>query len=162
MEMRLERKDEFTVYGVRRSFSCDKKENHTGIPAMWGECLSNGTVRALEEANDGAVRGVLGICVEAPRADDPSAIEYWIAAHSHAAPPNCEELRIPGGEYAVFPIIGPMPTAMQQAWQAIFSVALPSSGYTVVGGPQVEWYDDGDPQSVDYRSEVWVPVTAAV
>jgi hypothetical protein len=57
-----------------------------------------------------------------------------------------------------FKVLGPIPHALQDLTQRIFTEWLPSSGYDYGDGADIEVYSDGDTQAEDYKSEVWVPI----
>jgi AraC family transcriptional regulator len=50
-----------------------------------------------------------------------------------ATPEEQEEITIPASKWAVFEVHGPMPDAMQNAWEQIFSEWFPSSAYEHAG-----------------------------
>lgn len=40
----------------------------------------------------------------------------------------------------------------------IFIEWLPNSGYDHDEGPEIEWYSNGDMNSDNYLSEIWIPI----
>ena len=66
----------------------------------------------------------------------------------------------PEGEWAVFECVGPMPSAIQEMTVRVYQEWLPGNpDYELCGDAMVEWYDcDGEQDSPDYRSAIWIPV----
>jgi len=73
-------------------------------------------------------------------------------------PAGFQILDIPAASWAVFPCVGPMPDSIQNLWKRIYSEWLPTSGYELVPGYDLEMYSQGDVDSPDYKSEIWLPV----
>lgn len=151
-------KDAFQVVGIKREYSVVNNENLIGIPKLWDEVNANGTSKLLDNLNNGPVKGVLGVCVDKSYTD-LHKIDYWIAAaHEGEQPKDLLSLEIPASKWAVFEVHGPMPVAMQKAWEQISSEWFPSSGYQHAGTPELEVYPEDDASSSDYYSEIWIPV----
>ena len=51
-----------------------------------------------------------------------------------------------------------MPDSIQSLQKRIVTEWLPTSGYEYANAPDIEVYYDGDQQSKDYKSEVWLPI----
>ncbi|HEX7065471.1 MAG TPA: AraC family transcriptional regulator [Bacillales bacterium] len=159
MQYKVVERESFQVVGVKREFSLLNEGNIKGIPKMWGDVHQDGTADALTRLNDGALKGLLGVCVD--KSDTKSNhIDYWIAtAHEDQnVPGDLSKLEIPASKWATFEVHGPMPDAMPKVWKQIFSEWFPSSGYKLAGTPELEVYTDDDPSRADYYSEIWIPV----
>lgn len=65
---------------------------------------------------------------------------------------------IPARSWAVFECIGSMPDAVQNTWRKIMSEFFPTSIYQPTFEMDIEAYTDGDMDSNDYRSEIWIPI----
>ncbi|MBX0358543.1 AraC family transcriptional regulator [Halobacillus sp. Nhm2S1] len=159
MEYEVVEKNAFQVVGVKEQFCCvGEEENVKGIPEMWDRVNGDGTDLKLLKHNNGPVKGLLGVC-EDKNEDKPNHIDYWIAvAHEGGEVEGLESLDVPKAKWAVFGVRGAMPHAMQETWKKIYSEWFPSSGYENAGGPELEVYHDGNPNSEDYYSEIWIPV----
>lgn len=158
MKVRIEEKPAFPIMGVTRRFTCDNGENTREIPKMWGEVLANGVNDELLKLNTGELKGVLGVC----RMVDVSTsqMEYWIAT-TYAGievPTKFETMEIPAATYAIFEVVGPMPSAIQSMWEKIYSEWFPSSSYRPSGSAEMEVYTNDNPNHADYYSEIWIPV----
>ncbi|PYZ94787.1 AraC family transcriptional regulator [Salipaludibacillus keqinensis] len=155
MKYRIEERESFTAVGIHKEFSVVNNSHSNEIPKLWGEVNENGTSDQLFRLNNGKIDGVLGICLDKGN----EKIDYWVATeYNGATPEEYEEITIPASKWAVFEVHGPMPDAMQNAWEQIFSEWFPSSAYEHAGTADFEKYTQDDPFSKDLYSEVWIPV----
>ncbi len=150
MNYRIEQKISFTIVGVKKRFSnIDGLGENVG--KMWSETPRE-TISQIAGLGNGLV-GVYGGMYE------DNTTDYYIAAITEEdCPETMCKLEIPSFTWAIFEIIGPMPTAMAEIWGRIFSEWFPTSGYEHAEAPEVEWYSNGDLGSSDYKSEIWIPV----
>ncbi len=51
-----------------------------------------------------------------------------------------------------------MPDAIQNLWKRVYSEWLPASNYELISDYDIEFYTEGDSNSADYISEIWIPV----
>ncbi|MEN2767571.1 AraC family transcriptional regulator [Ornithinibacillus xuwenensis] len=157
MDYKLVKKEAFTVVGKSIRTSTIGGENNRKIAAYWNESNSNGLSKEL--ANNCGPLGLLGICMEFDKQQEN--ITYMIGAEKNmeSLPTDWEEREIPAATWAVFPVRGAMPDAIPYVWNRIFSEWFPATGYEHAGGPEMEVYvSDEDPSSVDYYSEIWIPI----
>lgn len=146
---------EMRLVGFKERMSMNNEENFKRIPEFWNEMGPTGKFEEMMSFNDNEALACLGVCTNEGKAE----FDYYIATgSSKEIPSHMEELIVPAGTYAVFECIGKMPEGQQRVWKRIFTEWLPSSGYELTDGPQVEWYSDGDASSEEYRSEIWIPV----
>lgn len=163
MDYRIVEKSAFTVVGKALRVSHKNGENQQRIPEFWQECHCDGTYDQLTVlAAQGEVLGdvTLGLCTDfAPNMEE---FTYIIAAEGQkgTAPDGLIEKTIPANTWAIFEATGPMPEAIQTAWNCIWSEFFTANQFQHADGPDMELYPRGDPTLPDYRSEVWVPVTA--
>lgn len=159
MKYKIVEKDSFQVVGLKRTYNCKNGENTQGIPLFWDEVNGDGTDDLLFQLNNGAIDGVLGVCVADENFKDNSLIDYWIAtSHVGDVPENLEAMEIPASKWVVFEVHGPMPDAMQNTWKQIYSEWFPSNSYEQAGTPELEVYSNENPSSPDYYSEIWIPI----
>lgn len=159
MNYRIVEKDAFQIVGIKRSFSFANGENQIGIPKLWDEVNADGTCDLIASYNNGAVKGVLGVCVVDETGKQTQQMDYWVAtAYEGEKPEKLLQREIPASKWAVFEVHGPMPLAMHRVWKQIFSEWFPSSGYVHAGTPELEVYTDEDSTNADYYSEIWIPV----
>lgn len=158
MNYRIEHKDAFRIVGVMRHFCTTIEGSFEQVPMFWGEVSSNGDIEKVIETGNAEPCGVLGVCT----CMDGRDFDYYIACASNKpVPEGMDEYVVPACDWAVFECIGPMPNAMQQLQTRIITEWLPVSGYEYADAPDIEVYTQGDMQSPDYRSEVWLPVKKA-
>ncbi len=158
MNYRIEHKDAFRIVGVMRHFCTTIEGSFEQVPMFWGEVSSNGVIEKVIETGNAEPCGVLGVCT----CMDGKDFDYYIACASNKpVPEGMSDYVVPACDWAVFECIGPMPNAMQQLQTRIITEWLPVSGYEYADAPDIEVYTQGDMQSSDYRSEVWLPVKKA-
>ncbi|WP_235852076.1 GyrI-like domain-containing protein [Niallia nealsonii] len=156
MNVMINEKNSFQVIGIKRSYSYKNDENMKGIPKFWEEVNQNGQADLLSSFNNGEVEGLLGVCV-----DDSSneKMDYWIGVNGEATEEDDYQLlEVPAGKWAIFAVHGPMPHSMQKVWKQIYSEWLPTSRYQISGNVSLEVYQDGNPFSADYYSEIWISI----
>ena len=155
MDYRIENKDAFTVIAKSRIFPYEGAENT--IPSFWQEHQMSSSAQT--------VRGIYGINHDENMSGD--TFEYLIAdpcAPGAKAPYGYEIRTIPAFTWAVFPIRGAMPDALQNVNSRIFSEWLPGlKEYEFAAGYCVEYYDDPQKyakgtQDADYYCEIWIPI----
>ncbi|MGM9950956.1 MAG: GyrI-like domain-containing protein [Lysinibacillus sp.] len=157
MDYRIVEKEAFQVVGKSIRTTTIEGENSRKIAAFWNEVNQNGFARELAK-NCGSL-GLIGVCMDFDKQQEH--LNYLIGAEKHAEPipSDWEERQIPEATWAVFPVRGAMPDAIQKAWGRIFSEWFPATGYEHAGGPEMEVYlSDADPSAEDYYSEIWIPV----
>ncbi|MFB5761405.1 AraC family transcriptional regulator [Paenibacillus medicaginis] len=157
MDYRIVEKAGFTVVGKSIPVSTKDGENFKAIPAFWGQSNTDGTSDALLELGSGS--DMLGICTEFQH--DQDQFTYMIAVESSNEAPASSGFttyKVPAATWAVFPVTGAMPDAMENIWKRIFQEWFPATGYEHADAPELEVYPPGDPAAEDYHSEVWIPV----
>jgi len=159
MNYKLIRKPAFLVTGKSLLTSKDENNYAGTVSAFWAQCNQDGTsdeiTRLMHPRQIGDA--LLGVCYGL---QSDGSFEYLVGAEVDAEPqePGLTTFEIPASEWMIFESIGPMPSAIQQVWQQIYSEALPASGYHHAGTPDLEVYYDGDTSASDYRCEIWIPV----
>jgi len=150
MEYRIEKKEAFTVIGAVREFNSDT--SYEEIPKFWCEHFEGGGGKY--------VCGMFGICYDSN--SDSKLFSYMIAdsyTNGKEVPEGFITKDIPEKTWAVFPIKGAMPKALQEVNTKIWSEWLPNCReYEIDGNIDIEMYSDGDSNSADYYSEIWIPV----
>lgn len=155
MDYKVMEKDSFTVLGASRMFKYDTSKAE--IPAFWAEHFQAGRGKT--------VCGMYGICLDDNQGTEE--FEYLIADNYNPASPIPEGFVtrvIPKFTWAVFPVRGAMPDALQSANQKIFSEWLPNcKEFEIAAGINVEMYDDPTKfpkgtEDENYYSEIWIPV----
>lgn len=142
-----------TFVGIKQTFSCVDGENLRGIPKMWQEALADGIEERLNGFNNGAIPGLVGICVDQRELQD-NQMEYWIAtSHSGEVPEGLVSIELPASHWVVFEADGLEPEAIQRLWHHIMTEWFPSTTYKHAGIPELEVYKGhGTPP------QIWIPV----
>lgn len=161
MNYRVIEKQAFPVIGKALRVSTVNKAQLERIPQFWDELQQNGTINILDgiaATGKGGQIGnhLLGICQESAGEE----FVYVIAVENTAASAavGFETFTIPALTWGVFEAVGPLPNAIQDLFKRIYTEFFPAGGYERANGPDIEVYYEGDCNSPDYRSEVWLPV----
>ena len=155
MDYKIVEKDAFTVLASARKFKYESCKEE--IPKFWQEHYESGKGQV--------VCGMYGINIDESMGCDE--FEYLIADDynpSDDIPEGFITRVIPKHTWAVFSCKGPMPNAMQDINQKIFSEWLPNcKDYEIAEGYNIEKYTDmkdypKGTQDENYYSELWIPV----
>lgn len=150
-EYRIVKKAPFTLVGVSRLYTADNC--YCEIPKFWDEWIQQGEARS--------VKGMVGFCEDL----DGKKVKYWIAdiyCPFVEIPESAEVREIPGGLWAVFPVRGAIPDALQEVNKRIWSEWLPSlREYALAGNYNIEAYFPKPENGEEAYNEIWVPITKA-
>lgn len=165
MDYTLSPMEGFTLIGFERRFRSETA--YAELPQFWDE-LSDRYFAALyagREPADDTERAVLanrvgeyGVCIDDGE-DGP--FRYLIAGRytGGSIPEGMRLVELPAGDWAKFRCVGKMPEALQSLNTQIFREWLPGNpDCELRGGYNVEWYSQGDMDSPDYESGIWLPV----
>lgn len=159
MNYRVEEKAAFDVLEKVEIHSVENAENETSIPAFWARAYADGTMDTLAKSTDDDTY-MFGICYNNPD-KNAKTFEYSIAVkcdEDAVVPNGFRKTKIPAKTWLVFTCIGAMPNAIQDTWKKIVSEFFPTSAYQPTYEMDIEAYTQGDMDSPDYRSEIWIPV----
>lgn len=156
MKHRVEKRDSFEIVGISKTVTMVDSQNFKEIPEFWGECCSTG--RIANFCNCQGKLGLLGVVYDYNETDKTFQYMIGIEGEEIAGETDTEKLDIPAAEWAIFTAQGKMPDAIQELWGKIFNEFFPHKDYEWAPLPQLEVYPDGNPDSDDYLSEVWIPV----
>lgn len=149
MDYKIISRDSFRVLAMKRTFKTES--GFSEVPKFWTEYYSN--------SYDKKVRGKIGIC-EQERLNS-TEFKYGIGSEYSEGSEILEGfgiISIPASTWAVFRCVGLMPDAIQEVWKRIYSEWLPQAEYERIEEYDFEMYTDGNNQSKDYVSEIWIPV----
>ncbi len=156
----------FKLIGFPRVF--DYETSYKEIPKFWDEIcekycrnIYNGKPAATpqEKAIQDNCIGEYGVCI-----DDIGGgkFRYLIAGRycGGEVPDGMELVEFPGGEWAKFKCVGPIPEAFQTLNTRIFKEWLPGNPeYEMAGNYNIEWYScEREKTDADYESGIWLPV----
>lgn len=149
MDYCIEESKGFTLMGKVRQFKYDSAFDE--IPVYWDEYFKQGLNKQ--------VPGCLGICFDDGKG---SEFPYMIGSFCEKdapVPEGFEKREIGAHTWAKFRAYGSIPTALQKLNRQIYQEWLPSNNeYEPAAGMNIEVYSEGDMQSADYESEIWIPV----
>ena len=102
--------------------------------------------------------GMFAICAE-----DETGFEYWIAGlyKGGDVPAGLELFTFPASNWAMFSTKGPIPASLQSLNTYVWQEWFPTEGKLLHANGQasIEVYSAGNPQSPDYDSGIWVPIS---
>lgn len=155
MNYRIEEKEAFSIVGIKERFSyADNLGKSVG--EMWASTTQETMGKLFPLANAEPI-GLVGAYSEMY---PDNTTDYYIGViTTNNCPNEFVKLDIPAQTWAVFEIVGALPTAMSDIWGRIFSEFFPSTGYEHTTAPEIEWYSNGDMSSATYKSEIWIPIT---
>lgn len=166
MEFQLEKRQSMQMIGLGRIFSYDT--SYQDIPKFWCDFCSRYCTQdtpaspeeqAIRQTIAECIVGEFGVCVE--DIDDGEHFHYYIAGayQGGAVPEGMSVFEIPASEWAKFNCIGRIPQSLQTVNTRIFSEWLPGNQEFEMSMPMnIEWYSNGNTESDDYVSAVWIPV----
>lgn len=155
MDYKIVKKESFIVMGTMKKFTYENA--NTDIPKYWQQHYKNGYGKY--------VCGMFGVNIDVSMGNNE--FDYMIAdAYNPSAdiPEGFVTKTIPAFTWAVFPIKGALPDALQDVNKKIFSEWLPALGeYEFAAGYCIEMYDDPRKYSKgandkNYYSEIWIPI----
>ena len=162
MDYRIIEKPAFDVIGKARKFTTVNGENFVKIPQFWNEFIeakNYDVLMKLTQGKAGPVTGGenLGVCI-AGETMEMFTYAIGVEKPEGADTEGFDVIHIPAATWAIFESVGPMPKAIQDVTVQIFQEWFPSTGYEHDARPELEVYLPGDPNSPDYRCQVWMPV----
>ena len=159
MDYKIIEKNAFTVLEKVERFTVEGGANYREIPKFWDRANTDGTVDTLlKYASDTTF--VFGVCYGTTTKEDPT-FEYSIAVECDedtVAPEGFRKTTLPARTWVTFGEKGKMPDAIQAMWKKIITEFFPTSEYVSTREFDIEAYPDGDTNSPDYYSEIWLPV----
>lgn len=167
MNVKIEEKLAFKMFGIERIISMENGQNFIDVPEFWQESFANGTVEKLEkasgiEANDD-YEGVLPVhAVMSYKGTGDLSFPYMIGSLllDKSNTTGYEIIEVPPTKWAIFstePYLVEHTTEHVQAlWKAIFSEWFPSSDYEPATGARIEMYYKT--KGANEFCEIWIPI----
>ncbi|PYY28152.1 AraC family transcriptional regulator [Paenibacillus illinoisensis] len=153
MDYKIVEQAEFSLVGIKQAYSYADGENLREIPKMWEKAYANGTEDRLIALNNGAIQGLLGVCVDQTEIKGKQ-MEYWIGTAYHGEiPEGLSSLTIPASKWSVFEVKGPLPESLQNLWKQIVSEWFPSNPYEHARTPELEVY-----AGPHHAPQIWIPI----
>lgn len=154
MEYQLIDKEAFYVTGLSLKLEQDMEVAQTRIPQFWNEVSASGELQKLIPMMDQNNPGVMGVSMMTSEAQDNW--EYVIGVVSDETAEGFVHYEMPAAKWAVFSGSGPMPGAIQELQQQVFTEWLPTSGFEYAELSDIELYLDANPENAQFQ--VWLPV----
>ncbi len=149
MDYSMEPMGEMAVLGLCRKFRYESSLQE--IPRFWSEYYEKGLNQK--------VPGVIGVCFDDEDGPDFTYMIGIFCKPDAPVPEGFGKRVIAAHTWGKFRAVGPMPGAIQKLNRQIFSEWLPNNTeYDLAEGITVEMYTEGDMQSPEYESEIWLPV----
>lgn len=159
MNYRIVEKEGFAIVGLMRRVPLIFEGVNPYIAAMSRE-LDEELIRTLKALSNVEPRGIISASTNFSEGrQEGGELDHYIGvATTHTHPAGLARLDVPASTWAVFESVGPFPATLQNIWGRIYAEWFPTSGYSLVPGPEILWNESKDFDSPTYRSEIWIPV----
>jgi AraC family transcriptional regulator len=162
--MRIMDWPQFYARGLMITTTAEDNRRKGIISAFWQRVVSSEEILSLI-AKTGCV-DLLGVCWDYNPSD--SSFSYGIAVEApHVASFSSSDsgvtILVPASTYAVFPIVGELPEAIETTRKAIYGEWFPVSGYEHAGTPEFEAFripgTDASPRTNELLAPaIWIPI----
>lgn len=147
------KREEFTVFGLGRTYACNEPNGMAGIPSQWAEAAVH--FGGIEGEVPGAAYGIV---LDGTK---EGTITYVVGVEVRGDPSEPKEFSrftIPAQTYAVWKHEGHI-AGIQKTWATIWGSALRDEGLRASRGPVLETYGkDFDAHTGQGTVELWVPI----
>ena len=147
MDIKIEKEKSFSIVIKTKQFN--EETSFEEVPKFWDEYYDNGY--------QNVVPPMLGICINNPGS---LKFEYGIGSlrdYCNEIPAGFKAMDISENLWGKFYTKGKMPTAIQKLWKEVIEW-IQNSEYEIVENYDFECYSEGDTNSDDYVSGIWVPL----
>ncbi|MFS0855723.1 AraC family transcriptional regulator [Paenibacillus taichungensis] len=160
MNYRIEDKEPFRIVGISKRVPIVFNGVNPNIAAMY-QRLTPELIETIKGLSNVQPLGIISASAHfsEERMEEKGELDHYIgAATTQEAPEGLAQLEVPASTWAVFTSIGPFPGTLQDVWGRIYSEWFPSSDYELSEGPEILWNEHKDTTSLQYRSEIWIPI----
>jgi len=147
MNIKIEKENAFSIIVITKQFN--EETSLENVPKFWDEYY--------EAGYQNAVPPMLGICINNTTSLE---FEYGIGSlkeYCNKIPEEFKQINIPDHLWGKFYTKGKMPTAIQKLWKEVINW-IQNSEYEIASNYDFECYSEGDSNSDDYVSGIWVPL----
>lgn len=147
MDIKIEKENAFNIIVLTKQFN--EETSFENIPKFWDEYY--------EKGYQNVVPPMLGICINNTEGLE---FEYGIGSlkgYCNEIPEGFKQIDIPEHLWGKFYTKGKMPTAIQNLWKEVIGW-VENSEYKIAANYDFECYSEGDSDSDDYVSGIWVPL----
>ena len=145
MDIKIEKENEFNIIVLTKQFN--EETSFENIPKFWEEYYEKGYQKVVPP--------MLGICINN---NESLEFEYGIGSlkeYCCEIPEGFKQINIPEHLWGKFYTKGKMPTTIQKLWKEVVEW-VHSSEYEIAANYDFECYSEGDIDSEDYVSGIWV------
>ncbi|MEK4057197.1 AraC family transcriptional regulator [Paenibacillus sp. FSL F4-0087] len=160
MNYRIEDKEAFRIVGISKRVPIVFNGVNPDIAAMY-QRLTPELIETIKGLSNVQPLGIISASAHfsEERMEEKGELDHYIGtATTQEAPEGLSQLEVPASMWAVFTSIGPFPGTLQDVWGRIYSEWFPSSDYELSEGPEILWNEHKDTTSLQYRSEIWIPI----
>ena len=145
MDIKIEKENEFNIIVLTKQFN--EETSFENIPKFWEEYYEKGYQKVVPP--------MLGICINN---NESLEFEYGIGSlkeYCNEIPEGFKQINIPEHLWGKFYTKGKMPIAIQKLWKEAIDW-VQNSEYEIASNYDFECYSEGDSDSEDYVSGIWV------
>lgn len=153
MDIKIEKKKAFKVAGIKSDVT--KSSN---FPKVWDRLLEKLPREKFEELGNGQIFWRRIWLYNGWRRFIYILSWFWFDGWGKSWGIRFRYTQHSWKEYAIVSLEGPIPKCIHEGWKYIISYFFPKEGYRHDESPDFEVYGDGDPNSEDYKMELWVPI----
>ena len=159
MDYTIEKEDKFVIIGFTKTIKAG--EGYEECPSFWDNVIGkylNGKNEEIKKVIRDNNVGEFAVCIENA---EHKEFKYIIGGKYKGGnvPQEMELIEIPSTLWAKFRCVGPLPAALQTVNTKIWEDWIPNNNEYELNYPMdVEWYSDGDTNSSDYESAIWLPI----
>jgi len=147
MDIKIEKENAFNIIIITKQFN--EETSFENVPKFWNEYY--------EKGYQNVVPPMLGICINNTEGLE---FEYGIGSlkdYCNEVPEGFKQIDIPEHLWGKFYTKGKMPKAIQDLWKEVIGW-VENSEYEIAANYDFECYSEGDSDSDDYVSGIWVPL----
>ena len=147
MDIKIEKENAFSIIVITKQFN--EETSFENVPKFWDEYY--------EKGYQNVVPPMLGICINNTEGLE---FEYGIGSlkdYCNEVPEGFKQIDIPEHLWGKFYTKGKMPKAIQNLWKEVIGW-IENSEYEIAANYDFECYSEGDSDSDDYVSGIWVPL----
>ena len=145
MDIKIEKENAFSIIVITKQFN--EETSFENVPKFWDEYY--------EKGYQNVVPPMLGICINNTEGLE---FEYGIGSlkdYCNEVPEGFKQIDIPEHLWGKFYTKGKMPVAIQKLWKEVIGW-IENSEYEIAANYDFECYSEGDSDSDDYVSGIWV------
>ena len=145
MDIKIEKENAFSIIVITKQFN--EETSFEKVPTFWDEYYEKGYQKVVPP--------MLGICINN---NDSLEFEYGIGSlkeYCNEIPEGFKQINIPEHLWGKFYTKGKMPTTIQKLWKEVVEW-IHSSEYEIAANYDFECYSEGNSDSEDYVSGIWV------